>query len=335
MAISCQLLLQQLHRFCPPRLALEKDPTGLQVGTANKTVSRVLCTLDLTLAVAEEARDKRVDLIISHHAVIFRPLRDLRTDHSRGRILELLLKHDIAVYVPHTALDVTAGGSNDDLARRLGLESLKVLKATSSTSSALLQLDGSFDRQAANQLLRRGNAQILNRSDGSLQARVPAGEAASLAKKLERGLACSASIIPLSSPLTTEGIGRIGRLSEAESLRSLALRVKRDLDAPAVRVTAPDLERNVDRVAVLCGDGRSFIDAASFAGAQAMVTGDVDHHTALEALARDLALIDVGHWASERHVAGLLQGALSERLADEDVDILASTTCTQPFNYLT
>ena len=103
MAVRCETVLQAVRDLCPPRFALDGDATGLQVGRTDREIEKVLCTLDLTLAVAEEARDLGAGLIVSHHAVIFRPLEHLRTDTFKGRILELLIKHDIAVYVPHTA----------------------------------------------------------------------------------------------------------------------------------------------------------------------------------------------------------------------------------------
>ena len=87
----------------------------------------------------------------------------------------------------------------------------------------------------------------------------------------------------------------------------------------------------VKKVAVLGGDGRSYVDKAIFAGADVLITGDVDHHTALMARARGLSLIDVGHWGSEKQVAELFVTGLSEKLADEDVEIVASEVNTNPF----
>ncbi|MCA9672421.1 MAG: Nif3-like dinuclear metal center hexameric protein [Myxococcales bacterium] len=268
MPISCQHVLSCLRDFAPPRLALDRDPTGLQVGTADKKIARVLTTLDLTLEVAEEARDLGAGLIISHHAVIYRPLKDLRTDRIRGRILETLIKHDIAVYVPHTALDITEGGLNDHLAQVVGIEAADVLEETDRTAEP------------------------------------------------------------------PRGIGRIGRLAAPVALRALAARVKERLGAPGVRLTAPDLDADVHKIAVLCGDGRRYIDAAIFRGADALVTGDIDHHSALDARARGLALVDVGHWASERAAGEILANALRERLEGRDVEIVASQRSTQPFTFV-
>ncbi len=73
--------------------------------------------MDVTEAVAEEAIRVGADLIIAHHAIIFfRPLRNLQTDSPAGRLYEKLIKHDIAVYIAHTNLDVAEGGVNDLMA---------------------------------------------------------------------------------------------------------------------------------------------------------------------------------------------------------------------------
>lgn len=127
-AVKGQTLRAIIEAFAPPKTAMEGDRVGLQVGTWDKDVRRVLISLDTTLEVAEEAARLEADLIISHHAVIFRPLSDLRVDRPRGRLLELLIKKDIAVYVPHTAMDIARGGINDHLADRFGLVDVSPLR---------------------------------------------------------------------------------------------------------------------------------------------------------------------------------------------------------------
>ncbi len=331
MSVSCQSILQALREFAPPRFALDRDPTGLQVGTADKQVDKVLCCLDLTLAVAEEARALGVGLVVSHHAVIFRPLKTLRTDQVRGRILETLIKHDIAVYVPHTALDVTAGGLNDRLAAAVGLVDPTFLDQTGSEGSARLELAGlTADASArASEILSKDGESWA--SAGAVVGVVPARRAANLAARLERELGVAVHHARLDSGATLRGIGRVGRLPEPESARALGARLRETLGSPFARVVAADPEAPLSKVAVLCGDGRSFIDAATFAGADALVTGDVDHHTALEGKARGLALIDLGHWATERDAGVILADSLRSRLEGKAVTIHESQIETQPF----
>ena len=95
---------------------MEGDKIGLQIGRLNKPVHQVMIALDVLEEVVDEAIEKEVDLIIAHHPLIYRPLKNITTDELLGRMIEKLLKHNIAVYAAHTNLDVAKGGVNDLLA---------------------------------------------------------------------------------------------------------------------------------------------------------------------------------------------------------------------------
>ena len=89
-----------------------------------------MIALDVLEEVVDEAIEKEVDLIIAHHPLIYRPLKNIMTDQLPGRMIEKLLKHDIAVYAAHTNLDVAKGGVNDLLAEALELSNTEVLVPT-------------------------------------------------------------------------------------------------------------------------------------------------------------------------------------------------------------
>lgn len=111
-----------LERLAPKKLAEEWDNPGLLVGSQQQEVSRVLVCLDVSLPVVEEAIRLGAEMIVAHHPMIFKGLRHVRTDLYDGRLLQLLLSHNIAVYAAHTNLDIAAGGVNDVLAQRMGLD---------------------------------------------------------------------------------------------------------------------------------------------------------------------------------------------------------------------
>ena len=117
--INGHQFIQLFEQFSPKKYALEHDPIGLQIGTLNKQMKNVLVTLDVTEDVVKEAIAKQVDLIIAHHPFIFRPLKRVTTDDFSGKIVEMLIKHDITLYAAHTNLDVAPGGVNDLLTFRL------------------------------------------------------------------------------------------------------------------------------------------------------------------------------------------------------------------------
>lgn len=122
--LKCQVIMDVLERIAPKRLAEEWDNPGLLVGSPAQKVERVLVCLDVTEAIADRAAQEGCQLIISHHPVIFRGIKKVRTDQPIGRLLQKLLKNDIAVFAAHTNLDIARGGVNDVLAGRLGLKDI-------------------------------------------------------------------------------------------------------------------------------------------------------------------------------------------------------------------
>src|SRR6059058_4935666 len=116
------------ERFAPPALAADWDNVGLLFGDGAAQVRRLLTCLTVTPAVVAEAVADKVELIVTHHPILFRPAKQLSTATAEGRLLWPLARAGIAVYSPHTAFDNTAGGINDSLARRLGLTNVVALR---------------------------------------------------------------------------------------------------------------------------------------------------------------------------------------------------------------
>ncbi|MBR4695779.1 MAG: Nif3-like dinuclear metal center hexameric protein [Selenomonadaceae bacterium] len=128
--VKCQEIMDIMERIAPRRLAEEWDNPGLLVGSPSQEIRKILVCLDVSDAVVEKAVRIGADMIVSHHPLIFKPIRKLRTDLPLGRRLQKLLAHDIAVLAAHTNLDIAEGGVNDVLAERIGLESLEPFVVT-------------------------------------------------------------------------------------------------------------------------------------------------------------------------------------------------------------
>lgn len=120
-------LIKDLETRYPKSLAYDWDNVGLQVGTLNKPLKSVLITLDVTKEVVKEAIQHKVDLIISHHPLIFKPLTSIPVENPRGWMIQKLIKHDISLYSMHTNYDVAEGGMNDQLCRLLGITNPSLL----------------------------------------------------------------------------------------------------------------------------------------------------------------------------------------------------------------
>ncbi len=118
-----------LEQFAPLRLAAEWDNVGLLVGDSARPVERIMTCLTLTPASVAEAARERVDLVVAHHPLPFRPLKRLTADVVEGRLLLELIAVRVAVYSPHTAFDSAGRGINQRLAEGLGLTSIEPLLA--------------------------------------------------------------------------------------------------------------------------------------------------------------------------------------------------------------
>lgn len=124
--MKCQRIMGILERLAPKRLAENWDNPGLQVGSPEQEVKKILICLDVSQQVVEMAVKKGADMIVSHHPVmIFKGLMNIRTDSYDGKMLQELLCHNIAVYSAHTNLDIARGGCNDILANLCGLERIE------------------------------------------------------------------------------------------------------------------------------------------------------------------------------------------------------------------
>lgn len=109
----------------PEDLKEDWDNVGLMTGDSCREVNKVLLCLDVTSDTVTEAEEFGADLIISHHPLIFSPLKKVTEDGGTGSMLIQLIKHDIAVYSMHTNFDKADGGMNDILAERLGLVNVR------------------------------------------------------------------------------------------------------------------------------------------------------------------------------------------------------------------
>lgn len=123
--MKCQRVIDWLEKLAPKKLAEEWDNPGLLVGSPHQEVQKVMTCLDVSLPVVELAVEQGVDMIVAHHPMIFKGIRHVRTDLYDGKMLQLLLSHNIAVYAAHTNLDIAKGGVNDVLAEAVGLENVE------------------------------------------------------------------------------------------------------------------------------------------------------------------------------------------------------------------
>ena len=123
-------IINKMESLAPTYLKEDFDNVGLMVGDRNKIVNKVLLALDCTLKVIEEAKKEEVDLIITHHPLIFRKPSNITTDTLQGKKIIELIKNDISLYSSHTNLDSTKDGINEEIVKVLGFSHGKLIESS-------------------------------------------------------------------------------------------------------------------------------------------------------------------------------------------------------------
>ena len=122
-------IIEELENLAPPQLAESWDNVGLHVGNADDRIQNVYVCLEITSENVKKAVDFGADLIVSHHPLIFRPLRCVVEEDVNGGIIRTLISNNISAYCMHTNFDKADGGMNDLLAQKLGLENVRKFTA--------------------------------------------------------------------------------------------------------------------------------------------------------------------------------------------------------------
>lgn len=357
--ISCQTVVNMIEKLAPKKMALEWDNPGLAVGDFAAKINKILITLTVTFEVISYAAKNGFNMIISHHPMIFKPIKSLRRDLPLGKMLYEAVKHDINIYSAHTNLDIAQDGVNDVLAGVLELEDVTPLKKTSEEALKKITVfvPRGYEDAVRNAMGDAGAGFIGNYSHCSFnvagtgtfkpgegtkpfigekgkietveEVRIETIVPEALVRKVINAMIkvhpyeeVAYDIYPLENTGKDFGLGRVGKMKNPVSLKSLCEIVKQKLSIPYVKVSG-EPAREISKVAVCGGAGGDLISAAAFAGADVLITGDVKYHDALEAKASGLAVIDAGHFSTENLVLPVLVRHLQTELslAGENIEI--------------
>jgi dinuclear metal center YbgI/SA1388 family protein len=139
--ITVDDLLMMVEEIASFGLAETWDNVGLMIGDPAQTVSGILVALDPTERVLAEAVAAGINTIITHHPLIFHPLKNIRTDGVPGRFLQRAMADSVSVVGCHTNLDLATGGVNDVLAATLGLTDVRPLTVRSAGRQTAMDQD--------------------------------------------------------------------------------------------------------------------------------------------------------------------------------------------------
>jgi len=354
-----------LAEFAPPHLAESWDNVGLLIGDPQQSVERIICCLDLGEAVLDEAARAGAGLVVAFHPPIFRPLAKVTASDPGSRFVHRAIREGVSVYSTHTALDSVRPGTSDFLAEALGVTVEGVLRpapaasvklvvfvpveAADQVSAAMAAAGGGRIGAYAECSFRASGEGRFRPLPGADPAEGRIGELASVAEvrlemlvpRAKLAAVCAAMIaahpyeevahdvIAVENGGQGAGLGRIGELPAATTLGEFAAKVGEACGALHLRRVG-DAQRPVRRVATMGGSGASLIADADRCGADVLVTGDVKHHDALLAERLGLALVDPGHWCTERFVCERTAAWLNEQFAG--IEARATAVDGEPFD---
>ncbi|MBQ7464841.1 MAG: Nif3-like dinuclear metal center hexameric protein [Lachnospiraceae bacterium] len=225
--MKLERLIELFNDIADPGLCSDWDNSGLIAGDEEKEIRRVLCALDATDEVIDEAVELKADLILTHHPLIFRGIKKVNNRDFTGRRIMKLVRNDIACFAMHTNFDISC--MSDEAADRLGLSDTKILQPTGDDI----------------------------------------------------------------------GFGRVGNLSARMRIDELSELVKECFCLEHVKVFG-DLQKSVQKAAIMPGSGASAINDSVNAKAEVLVTGDIGHHEGIDAVEKGIAIIDAGHFGIEK-----------------------------------
>lgn len=123
-----QDIIDIIESVAPLRWQEEWDNSGLQVGNRNADIKKVLLTTDITESVVSEAVRLHCELIISHHPLLFQGLKQVCGQTPQARCVETAIRHNIAIYSSHTAMDSWRDGVSGRMADKLNLTNCRILE---------------------------------------------------------------------------------------------------------------------------------------------------------------------------------------------------------------
>ena len=353
----------------PEKCAEEWDNPGLQLGRDDAEIARVLVALELTHPVIAEAIQTQAQLILTHHPFIFKPLKSVSTRTPEGSMLLDLAEHHIALAAAHTNLDAAPGAIAQKLAQDLGMHNTTpFLPATPYDACKIVVfVPEPHAEQVAAAMHEAGAGCVGNYSDVSFRASGtgyftcgsethPAigkpGSAETVdeqriemvvsSRYLGRVIRALRASHPYEEPafdvfrLSSEvhgisdlyGFGTIGKLPAPVKLADLLNTIKTVWELPHLRY-AGDPESSVSRVAILNGSGGRYISKCS-GKADVLITGDCGHHDFDNARRMGIALVDAGHYGTEKFIPQIMADMLRQSAYGDQLDIRVAQSMQNP-----
>jgi dinuclear metal center YbgI/SA1388 family protein len=358
-------ILTIINKVAPFFLQEEYDNSGIQFADLNEDIHKILLCLDVTQDTIEEAIKQNCNTILSHHPLFFKPLK--RITKQDNPIAFQLIYHQLNLIAAHTNYDLAENGLNDYVGKLLNLEKIESLENSSEKTFKLaVYVPDKYHEKLLNALFKAGAGNIGNYSETSFTSSgkgsfKPSDRANPfIGKKGEREIVNEVKIEtvflernlnkiikaiykkhPYEEPAydiyqlktnSKTGIGLIANLSSEQNLENFCKKIKSILNIPYLRIVRANKE-NIRTIALCTGSGGSLIKQCINKNVDLFITGDIDHHEALEAKEMGLNIIDIEHFYTEKYFVPAIREQLIKAQVPEDI-LFASERMDSPFQLL-
>jgi len=366
MLYSIRDVVSALETIAPPAYQESYDNAQLITGNPSDTVRGIICSLDVTEEVVQEAIEKDCNLIVAHHPIIFRGLKSLTGKSYVERTVIKAIKHDIAIYAIHTNLDHVQHGVNKKICDKLGLRNAKILAPKPNLLMKLTtfvpigctdQVLHALDQAGAGKIGEYSSCSFQVEGKGTFKPSAAANPSIGKKEKLEHvsehrvevmfpSYLKNAVLTALKQAHPYEevayylqnlenenqevGAGMVGELESPMEETDFLHHLKNSMDLQVVKHTAL---RNmpVKKVAVCGGAGVFLLPAAKRAQADIFITADIKYHEYFDA-DNQLIIADIGHYESEIYTKELLLGFLSQKFSN--IALYLTKIVTNPITYI-
>ena len=338
-------LTRFLEQLAPSSYQESYDNARLIVGDPQMEITGVLCSLDCTEAIIDEAMERDCNVVVAHHPIVFRGLKSLTGRDYVERTVLRAIKNDVAIYAIHTNLDAIQTGVNAKICERIGITNPRILSPKGNlkrltvwckkgdvstlveklTAAGAGTVNGERGRVFAVDGVGAGNGET--RKETQLDFLFPAPAQGQILRELPKIIRYE--IVETQVTDREVGSGMIGELFEEMSGRDFLEYLKNVMKTGTIRHTElPD--RPVRRVAVCGGAGSFLLRKAMAAKADFFVTADYKYHEFFDADGR-IVIADIGHYESEQFTGELLRDRIAEKFSTFAARL--AKTNTNPVRY--
>ncbi len=363
--MKLSIITKTIEEFAPIALQESYDNAGLIVGSPSMDITAALLCIDVTEDVINEAIEKKANLIISHHPIIFSGVKKITGRNYVERCIIKAIKNDIAIYAAHTNIDAVKAGVNKVICNKLHLIDLQILLPAKNILKKLVTYVpvnhaeavrtaicnagagkiGEYDQcsfnvsgtgtfrasQSANPYVGKIN-EIHSENEVRLETIFVSYQQSEILKALVESHPyeeVAYDIYSLDNEYNKAGMGMIGRLEEPIETKQFFNQLKEIFKIPCIKHTKIHTQK-IEKVAVCGGSGAMLLSRAKLAAADIFITGDIKYHQFFDA-ENEIIIADIGHFESEQFTTELFYEILSKKFSN--FAFLLSEVKTNPVFY--